>query len=301
MGFANIFIAFPCSISVKNRQLVVRGEEERKLAIEDINSVMIESHESTVTTYALQALASADVAVFVCDRTHMPCGVMIPYKGHFRQPAALKSQLDAPKPLQKRMWQSIVVRKIENQAQCVEKCIGRSGGSSGFAGRVMSGDSGNIEAVAAALHFRTLFGAGFSRRNDASQVNAMLNYAYAIVRGLIARTLAVYGFDPSIGIHHDNMMNAFNLADDLIEPFRPIVDRAVFELVTNGCNALVTESKKALFSLTAADVEMDGQLHALSYAVDLVVQSFARSLKERTNLLILPRLADDPARPHRYE
>lgn len=301
MGYANIFIASPCRISVKNRQLVVQGEETRRFALEDINSVMMESHECSVSSYALQALAAADAAVFVCDRAHMPCGVMLPYKGHYRQPLTLRQQLDAPRPLQKRLWQSIVVRKIENQAQCVEKCVGRSGGSSGLAGRVMSGDSGNIEAVAAALHFKTLFGAGFSRKNDASQVNAMLNYAYAIIRGLIARTLAVYGFDPSIGIHHDNMMNAFNLADDLIELFRPIADRAVFDIMANGCDALVTESKKALFSLTATDVEMDGQLHALSYAVDLVVQSFARSLKERTNLLILPRLADDPARPHRYE
>ena len=301
MGFANIFIASPCSISVKNRQLIVRGEEERKFAIEDINSVMIESHESTVTTYALQALANADVAVFVCDRTHMPCGVMIPYKGHFRQPAALKSHLDAPKPLQTRMWQSIVVRKIENQARCLEECVGDSAGLNELAGRVMSGDSGNTEAVAAALHFKTLFGGGFSRKNDALEVNAMLNYAYAIVRGLIARTLAAYGFDPSIGIHHDNRMNAFNLADDLIEPFRPIADRVVYDLVANGFEVLVPESKRAIFSLTAADVEMEGQLHALSYAVDLVVQSFARSLKERTNLLMLPRLADDPARLHRYE
>ena len=299
MGYANIFIASPCRISVKNRQLVVQGEETRRFALEDINSVMMESHECSVSSYALQALAAADAAVFVCDRAHMPCGVMLPYKGHYRQPLTLRQQLDAPRPLQKRLWQSIVVRKIENQAQCVEKCVGRSGGSSGLAGRVMSGDSGNIEAVAAALHFRTLFGAGFSRKDEENGINALLNYAYAVVRGLIARTLAVYGFEVSLGIHHSNTFNAFNLADDLIEPFRPIADRMVFGLVAEGNTRLTPDVKRTLFSLTAADVDMDGQLHALSYAVELVVQSFAKSLKAQENLLVLPGFA--PFALHRYE
>lgn len=299
MGFANIFVASPCSLSVKNRQLVVRGEEERRFAIEDINSVMIESQECAVSSYALQALANADAAVFVCDRTHMPCGVLLPYKGHFKQLASLKSQLDAPRPLQKRMWQSIVVRKIENQAKCCDMCVGTSDGLKELAGRVMSGDSGNAEAVAAALHFKTLFGGGFSRKDEGKGINALLNYAYAIVRGLIARTLAVYGFEASIGIHHRNMLNAFNLADDLIEPFRPIADMAVWRLISDGQTALTTEVKRTLFALTVADVEIDGQLHALSYAVELVVQSFAKSLKAQENILTLPKPVAFAA--HRYE
>lgn len=299
MGYANIFIASPCRISVKNRQLVVQGEETRRFALEDINSVMMESHECSVSSYALQALAAADVAVFVCDRTHVPCGVMLPYKGHYRQPLTLRLQLDAPRPLQKRLWQSIVVRKVENQAKCCELCTGDASGFVGLAGRVLSGDSGNTEAVAAALHFRTLFGAGFSRKDEENGINALLNYAYAVVRGLIARTLAVYGFEVSLGIHHSNTFNAFNLADDLIEPFRPIADMAVWRLIGDGQTALTTEVKRTLFALTVADVEIDGQLHALSYAVELVVQSFAKSLKAQENMLTLPKPVAFAA--HRYE
>ena len=299
MGYANIFIASPCRISVKNRQLVVQGEETRRFALDDINSVMMESHECSVSSYALHALAAADVAVFVCDRAHMPCGVMLPYKGHYRQPLTLRLQLDAPRPLQKRLWQSIVVRKVENQAKCCELCTGDASGFAGLAGRVLSGDSGNTESVAAALHFRTLFGAGFSRKDEENGINALLNYAYAVVRGLIARTLAVYGFEVSLGIHHSNTFNAFNLADDLIEPFRPIADRTVFGLVAEGNTRLTPDVKRALFSLTAADVDMDGQRHALSYAVELVVQSFAKSLKAQENLLVLPGFA--PFALHRYE
>lgn len=290
MGYTNIFVSSPCSLSIKNKQLVVRGEEERHFALEDIDSVMLESCECQVSSYALQALANANAAVFVCDRAHMPCGILLPYKGHFKQPAILRAQLEAPRPLQKRMWQSIVKRKIENQAKCCEICLGESGDLRELVSHVMSGDSGNAEAVAAALHFRILFGDAFARSDEANAVNGMLNYAYAILRGLIARTLAVYGLEACLGVHHRNLLNAFNLADDLIEPFRPIADMAVWRLVAGGKTDLDTETKRALFSLMTVDAEVNGQAHALSYAVELVVQSLVKSLKTHENLLTLPVL-----------
>lgn len=299
MGYANIFVASPCNIAVKNRQLVIQGEEIRRFALEDVNCLMVESHECNVSTYALQALAEAGAAVFVCDRVHMPCGVMLPYKSHFRQLASLRLQLDAPKPLQKRLWQSIVERKISNQARCCALATGSPAGLDVMAKNVLSGDSGNKEAVAAALHFRTLFGGGFSRQDEGNGVNALLNYSYAIMRGLIARTLAVYGFEGSIGLHHSNTFNAFNLADDLIEPFRPVADLFVHSAVEECGADLTPQMKRSLFSLTAADVEVNGQVHSLSYAVELEVQSLARSLKEQTVSLALPSLL--PVAVHRYE
>ena len=299
MGYANIFVSSPCRVSVKNRQLVVRGEEERKFAVEDINSVMMESGECTVSVYALRSLAESGAAVFVCDGTHMPCAVMTPYKSHFRQLASLRTQLDASKPLKKRLWQSIVIRKIENQAKCCALCVGRSEKLEGYAKEVLSGDSGNTEAVAAALYFRTLFGKEFSRADERNGINALLNYAYSVVRGLIARTLAVYGLEPSLGLHHANTFNAFNLADDLIEPFRPVADLTVWRLASAGETELTTEAKRALFSLVAADVDTGGQRVSLSYAIELAVQSLVRCFKENRAALALPALL--PLEMHKYE
>ena len=299
MGYANIFVASPCNIAVKNRQLVIQGEESRRFALEDVNCLLIESHRCSISSYALQALAEAGAAVFVCDGTHMPCGVLMPYKCHFRQLVSLRLQLDAPKPLQKRLWQSIVERKISNQARCCALATGSLAGLEVMAKNVLSGDSGNKEAVAAALHFRTLFGGGFSRQDESNGINALLNYAYAIVRGLIARTLVVYGFECSIGLHHSNSFNAFNLADDLIEPFRPVADLFVHSTVKEYGTELTSRMKRSLFALTAADVEVNGQVQSLSYAVELEVQSLARCLKEQTVSLALPSLL--PVAVHRYE
>ena len=202
-----------------------------------------------------------------------------------------------PKPLQKQLWQSIVKRKIENQATCVEFTSNEPVDDLySLAKSVSSDDAKNLEAVAANLYFKKIFGKDFVRRDD-SFINLALNYGYSIVRGLIARTLTVYGFEPSIGVHHASELNNFNLADDIIEPFRPIVDMIVFNFI--GQEKLTPQIKKQLFALVNQDVEINGQIYALSYAVELVVQSLKNCLMSGKCELLLPKIL--PICMHRYE
>lgn len=297
MGYINLFLSTPCSIRINHRQLVVRGEEEHSFPVEDLNSVLIETAECTITSYALSTLSDAGAVVFTCDGKHLPNGVILPLNSYYRPLKILKLQQNIPKPLQKQLWQSIVKRKIENQATCVEFTSNEPVDDLySLAKSVSSDDAKNLEAVAANLYFKKIFGKDFVRRDD-SFINLALNYGYSIVRGLIARTLTVYGFEPSIGVHHASELNNFNLADDIIEPFRPIVDMIVFNFI--GQEKLTPQIKKQLFALINQDVEINGQIYALSYAVELVVQSLKNCLTSGKCELLLPKIL--PICMHRYE
>lgn len=297
MGYINLFLSTPCSIRINHGQLVVRGEEEHSFPVEDLNSVLIETAECTITSYTLSTLSDAGAVVFTCDGKHLPNGVILPLNSYYRPLKILKLQQNMPKPLQKQLWQSIVKRKIENQATCVEFTSNESVDDLySLAKSVSSDDAKNFEAVAANLYFKKIFGKDFVRRDD-SFINLALNYGYSIVRGLIARTLTVYGFEPSIGVHHASELNNFNLADDIIEPFRPIVDMIVFNFI--GQEKLTPQIKKQLFALMNQDVEINGQIYALSYAVELVVHSLKNCLMSGKCELLLPKIL--PICMHRYE
>lgn len=297
MGYINVFLSTPCSVSIKNRQLVVRGDSTHTFPIEDLNALMIESGETMVSGYALQMLANNDVVVFTCDRTHLPNGVLLPLNAYYRSLKILNCQLSISKPLKKQLWQSIVKRKIENQATCVRFATDDDANDLlMIAEEVCSNDAKNAEAVAANLYFKKLFGKNFLRREE-SFTNSALNYGYSLVRGVIARTLSVLGFEPSIGVHHRNELNNFNLADDLIEPYRPIVDLLVHDLC--GYEELTHEVKKKLFSLMNCDVLIANEIQPLSYAVELTIRSLRKSYESNENQLVLPQLV--PINMHSYE
>lgn len=298
MGYINVFLSKPCRLFVKNRQLVVEGETDNSFPIEDLNSVLIESGECNVTSTALRSLADNGVAVYVCDEKHLPNGVFLPYKTYYRPLKTLELQLSVSKPLQKQLWQNIVKQKIFNQATCLVLCGKAEDAQYLFdlSKRVNSDDTKNSEATAANYYFKKMFGVDFERRND-NFINSALNYGYAIVRGIIARTLTVHGFEASFGLHHVNQLNNFNLADDIIEPYRPIVD-----LIVDGMteyNELIPDAKRKLFLLMNQDVDIDGQAHALSYAVELTVQSLRNCLEQGKAEITLPKVL--PIRIHKYE
>lgn len=298
MGYINVFLSRSSKVFIKNRQLVVQGEEERSFPVEDMNVLLIETGECNITAMALRSLADAGVVVFLCDEKHLPNGVLLPYKAYYRPLKILRMQLSVSKPLQKRLWQAIVKQKIYNQAMCLVFCDKKDDAEYLFtlAKDVASDDSKNYEAVAANYYFKRMFGDSFIREEECF-VNAALNYGYSLVRGLIARTLAVYGFETSIGLHHRNQLNNFNLADDLIEPYRPVVD-----LLVNGLSRqeeLTPTVKRNLFSLFNRDVDINGQKFSLSYAVELMVQSLRSSFEKETADLTLPKLM--PLQAHRYE
>lgn len=299
MAFRNIIIESPARISVKNRQLIINTDGEHSLAIEDISALLLESRQSTITTTALSLLGECGCCVFVCDEKHMPCAVLSPYSQHSRQLAVVSSQLHMGEVLKKRLWQSIVISKIENQAECLRLCGNESAaaGLSQMASSVRSGDAGNTEAMAAARYFPALFGSGFTRNTD-NGINAALNYGYAILRGCVARSLAVHGFLPMIGLHHKNELNGFNLADDMMEPFRPVIDLMVHTFLDEN-DGLTPEKKRLLFNILNLNILSGGQKHAVSYAIERAVQSLQRSIFQEKNALILPQLM--PLEQHRYE
>ncbi len=299
MAFRNVIIENPAHLSVKNRQLIVKTDREHSLAVEDISALVLESNRSTITTAALSELGQSGCAVFLCDEKHMPCAVIEPFCQHSRSLHVLKQQLALTEASKKRLWKSVVAAKLKNQAKCLSlrgqedaaqelHCIANS---------VKVGDSENLEAIAAQKYFPALFGAGFTRGED-NGFNAALNYGYAILRGYIARSLAVYGFLPSLGLHHHSELNKFNLADDLIEPFRPLIDLLVITYI-DPTEDLTPEKKRLLFHCLNLDILVTGKRYAVSYAVELCVQSLSRCLAQKESLLQLPLLTD--LRQHRYE
>lgn len=299
MEYRNIFLVNPARLSVQREQLVIEQAEKFTVPLEDISAVLIESQQVQLTVHAAAALAEHGVTVFLCDEKHLPCAQILPINQYCRQRKMLTAQCEMGKPLKKQLWQRIVVQKIRNQAACL-----RFSGKDGWeelrqlAEKVLSDDSDNREAVAAALYFPRLFGKGFSRSNDDPR-NAALNYGYAILRGGIARNLVVHGLEPCIGLHHRSELNNFNLADDLIEPFRPIVDLYVAQNFSEADDVLTSKQKAGLFNLTNCLVRQAGRDYRVMLSIDRTCTALANSVAEQALLLELPELI--PLELHRYE
>ncbi len=299
MAFRSIMIESPAQLTLRDEQLVIRTDREHTVPMEDISALLLENRRSTITTAALARLGQCGCAVFLCDEKHIPCAVLTPFQQHSRALTVLRNQMEATEPLKKRLWQSVVKAKISNQALCLRLAGKESEAQALFslADRVRSGDSENAEGTAAQLYFPALFGEGFTRGEE-NGYNAALNYGYAILRGCTARTLAVYGFLPSLGIHHRSALNAFNLADDLMEPFRPLVDLLVHSF-TDQEEELTPERKRALFNCLNLEMLSGGQRHSVSYAIDREIQSLRRAMEEKQPVLTLPALTE--LKQHSYE
>ncbi len=299
MAFRNLIIENPAHISVRNQQLLIRTDREHSVALEDISALLLESNRSTITTAALSQLGQCGCAVFLCDDKHLPCAVTMPFLQHSRGPKQLQAQMDCSEPRKKQLWQSIVKAKITNQALCLEYAQKEDSAKAlhAMTPQVRSGDIGNMEATAAQYYFPALFGADFIRSTDNS-INSGLNYGYAILRGCMARYLTVYGFLPAIGLHHKNNLNSFNLADDLMEPFRPVVDLLVAACFADD-DLLTPDRKRLLFNCLNLEILSGGQRHSVAYAMERLVRSLGSALSEKSTLLCLPQLLD--LKQHSYE
>lgn len=290
MAFKNLFIESNVKLTVKNEQLVILKDEEYTVPLEDINSICIDSLRTNITTYTLSKIVEHDIILYVCDEKHLPKGMLLSVNNYSRKLRNLKRQLEMPKPIIKRMWQTIVRQKIENQALVLkelelydaydELIIIRD--------KVLSGDSTNMEAIAAAIYFKSIFGKDFSRKNTGFY-NSCLNYGYAIIRGMIARSLVMYGFEPSLGLFHHNQLNAFNLADDIIECFRPLVDLYILKNVKIK-EELDLETKKMIYSVINTLMLIDGKSYNIQTAIENVVKSLATSFENKSNSIKLPIL-----------
>lgn len=279
MTFRNVVVRNPAHLSVKNGQLAVRVQDRTNfVSIEDTASLLIEDRQTTITSHALSALAEQNCAVYICDKSHLPIGVFLPFQSHGKQLLRIQEQVSLSSARKGILWQQVIKAKIANQAQ-VLRLAGKTMGEERLLQlqkAVEVSDVGNREAQAAQVYFFSLFGSGFSRDLQ-NGWNAALNYGYSIVRGSLARAISQYGLIPSLGIFHRNQFNNFNLADDFIEPFRPFVD--LWVATYQSSHALLTpETKTSLISLLQSKVRLDEKQVTLEYATTKVVESYVSYL-----------------------
>lgn len=240
-----IYIGNPAYLSLSSRQMIIRrlstdvtGEDiAGSIPVEDIGVVVIDNRQVTITSGLIDALLENNVALISCDRRSLPTGLMLPLCGHTIQNERFRCQLSASLPLQKQLWQQTIQMKITNQAACLAYSTGeRHENMTIWAAKVKSGDSDNMEARAAAYYWKKLFPImpGFTREREGMPPNNLLDYGYAILRAVIARALVSSGMLPTLGIHHHNRYNAYCLADDIMEPYRPYVDRFVVDILNES-------------------------------------------------------------------
>lgn len=291
-----LFFGNPAYLSTKNEQLVVNFPEEEKqeatIPIEDLGYIVLEDPQITITNGLLMKLVQNKTAVVTCDKQHLPCSFLQPLVGHSEQTERIRHQLDASIPLKKQLWQQTVRAKIENQAAHLQQQGKNALKLKRWASEVKSGDAQNHEAIAAAHYFQNLFDIeGFSRNQKGIPPNNLLNYGYAILRAIAARALVSSGMLPSVGVYHHNKYNAFCLADDVMEPYRPYVDILVYEIVETGCNLeeLTTSLKAELLTLPAMDVWIDGKQSPLMNAMSRTTNSLYECFFGSSRKLLYPQ------------
>lgn len=296
-----IYFGNPAYLSLKNKQLEVRQAQDdspqrsaRTIPIEDIGIVLLDHQQITITHGLLNALQENNCAVITCSACHMPSGLLLPLDGHTLQNERFRSQLEASLPLRKQLWQQTIQAKITNQAHLLAEVLGEPVPNMlAWAKLVKSGDTGNLEARAAAFYWRNLFITlpDFTRGREEIAPNSLLNYGYAILRAIIARSLVGCGLLPTLGIHHHNKYNAYCLADDIMEPYRPFVDQLVVDLCNNGFpDTLTKEIKGELLSIPTLDVEIDGQRRPLMIAASQTASSLLRCFSGESRRLSYPLL-----------
>lgn len=300
MAFRNLYIQNPARLSILRNQLIIQQKERYTVPVEDISSIMIEHQQCTITAPTLSFLAEREVAIFTCDQKHLPCAMVLPFGQYYHKLEALKAQLHVRSKTKARIWQKIIKQKIINQAKVLK--LNRCDNATELdflATQVTEGDRTFKESRAARIYFMSMFGEDFSRRQE-NKLNGALNYGYAIIRGIIARDICAYGFEPALGTFHKNELNPFNLADDLIEPLRPYVDLWVYEHRTDLEAGLSPETKQALFKLLFTEVRIDEEFQSLTNAVHKTVASYTNCCRNNSAAgLKLPELI--PLVAHEYE
>lgn len=270
-----LYFGNPAYLSLKDRQLVIRlPDKDQSITrpIEDIGVVIVDNKQITLTSGLIEALLGNNCALITCDSSHLPVGLMLPLCGNTTQSERFRHQLSASLPLKKQLWQQTISQKIANQAQVLKECFGvEVGNMVSWSKNVKSGDSDNLEARAAAYYWRNMFDDEdvFIRDREGEPPNNLLNYGYAILRAIVARGLVGSGLLPTLGIHHHNRYNAYCLADDILEPYRPYVDELVVNIRKefDDTDFLDKEIKKRLLSIPTLEVRINNHRRPLMVAV----------------------------------
>jgi CRISPR-associated protein Cas1 len=288
----SLLISSAVKLSVKNSQLIVsyldKSEEDKHVPIEDIGYIVLEHQQSIVSMPALNALSDNNVAVIFCNRNHLPASMLLNLDSHSTQSEKFRDQIAASLPLKKNIWQQIITAKIKNQSFILNK-LGKNGDMlRPLYMNVKSGDSDNKEGTAARLYWRELFGKNFVRDQDGADLNTLLNYGYAILRAAVARALMGAGLLPTLGVFHRNRYNAFPLADDVMEPFRPFVDEIVYHLAEDNIYTLTKEAKATLVKVVYCDTQYNKVTRPLDIGLSMTCASLARYFAKEQKQLDLP-------------
>ena len=251
-------------------------EEKRTIPIEDIGFVVLEHQQTSITLPLLNALSDNNVAVIICGKDYMPNAMLMNLDSNKTQGESFRAQIEASEPLKKGLWKQVVEAKIRNQAALLNK-LGKDGDRlKPYYSNVKSGDSDNREGIAAKIYWNELFGDNFVRHREGIEPNNLLNYGYTLLRAAVARALMGSGLLPALGIFHRNRYNAFPLADDIMEPYRPFVDEIVYHMYTNGVDRLDKDAKSQLLNILFVDTVFGKITRPLEVGLSTTTASLAK-------------------------
>ena len=284
----------PCSLSLKNCQMVIRMKDDpdfiRTIPVEDIGFVLLENQQISITMPLLNVLADNNTAVIVCTDKMMPNAMLLNLDSNSVQGERYRDQINASEPLKKNLWKQTVEAKIRNQAALLDKLDKDGSQLKPYWQNVKSGDADNREGIAAKIYWDALFGDDFMRYRTGGSPNEMLNYGYSVLRAAVARSLMGSGLFPAFGIYHRNRYNAFPLADDIMEPYRPFVDEIVFDLYANGEDELNKDVKAEILKLLYVDTVFDKVTRPLDLGLSVTTSSLAKCFSGEQKKIMYPLL-----------
>lgn len=283
MGFRQIYITEATKLSSSDKQLNIHRKDKPVLSfpIEDLDIVFLEDPNAVVSTRLLTDLSKAGVAFIMCGSDYLPASITIPFNGYYKQSEMLGLQMKFLPSKKNKMWETIIKSKISNQMLVLSKTTNQEDSYlllKDYLSQVKCGDERNMEGLAARTYFRALFGSSFVRFGD-TPITSALNYGYSIFTGLLIRTCAFNGLNGNLGIWHNNMQNANNLACDLVEPFRPVVDYYVFKHLNELTTPLTKETRRGLINLVNEYVIIENKKYQVYYAMSMLVNDFVEYLK----------------------
>lgn len=293
-----LYFESPCYLKKRDKQLVVeypvKEKESRNVPIEDIGMIVLDSQQITLSHALIMDLMENNAAIISTDNKHMPYGLMLPMSQHHAFTEKMFAQLESSEPLRKNLWQQTIVAKINNQASLLKRLDIDTKNMRYWASQVKSGDPDNFEARAAAYYWENLFEQyeNFHRHRHGDAPNNLLNYGYAILRAIVARSLVGSGLFTALGIHHKNKYNPYCLADDIMEPYRPYVDAMVLDLIKENpaFDELTTPMKAKLLGIATVDVQIDKQSSPLMVGVQRTTASVRKCFEGENRKIIYPVL-----------
>ncbi len=287
-----VLIEKKSKITCKNLQLIIKNDtREGAIPIEDIGFVVIDNPEVYISITAMNYLVQNNASVIICNASHLPNGMFLNLNSHHIQQEIFRTQMEASLPLKKQLWQQTIKEKITNQGLLLKSITKQNNSFSFLASKVLSGDTSNMEAVAANFYWKSFFETDFKRERFGNYPNNFLNYGYAILRAATARALSGSGLLNTLGIHHKNKYNAFALADDIMEPYRPIVDEAVHTIIQHyNEQELNTEIKSVLLQILTRTVYFKEEKSPLMVALQKTASSLQQCYSGKRKKIKYPKL-----------